>query len=515
MAEGGRDVAEMTGPEVPLPKKVVIRSGPPGCGKSTTMREEAISQAGRYIFFVPTLALLKEQVAEFAEDRKRLFPSGKDIKVYEAHSDKGHGLVQRKLDDARAAVEMSAAAHVVIFTTHDALMTKNLSGFKDWHARIDEAPNAVKGGTIDMTESWQWFDAYFDLSPVGSTGWSNLSLKGAPPNWKKLAKDSLLKGQVDFVKLAPSPGGVFVNTDKWAGVEKVDWWWLWTPSALKDFATIEIAGASYHKSLGAIVARKWFANSLSLTNKPIPMVRDAHPTVRVHFFTNGHKPATTFWETSNGRRMVKAVCDYLSSFVPDLGFWSGNDEVLKLMEWRVSGDLTRPKVMGQNKWRNLTKCAFIFSSGPTPDDRAIMETFEISEDEVYRAREDEDILQFAMRGAIRKRDFGGRFDVYVYTEDQANALAASLTSSGIGTVEIVAVPEAGIMDATFAKTKRSRSHVALRPRGQKPAPAKVLNPATGIMVLPRSLKRSQRRAANDKGKVKRPRGRPRKARPAD
>ena len=501
------------GPKVVAPKDVIIRSGPPGCGKSTTMRAEAINQVGRYVFFVPTIHLLNEQVADFTEDMKRLRPTGGHVAVYEAHSGKGRGGVQRKLDDARAAVEDAGEAHAVIFTTHDALMTKDLSGFKDWHARIDEAPNAVKGGTIDMTESWPWFDVYFDLSPVGATGWSNLSLKGTAPNWKKLAKDSLLNGQVDFVKLAPSPGGVFVSTDAWVGSEKVNWWWLWTPGLLKDFATVEIAGASYHTSLGAIVARKWFANSVNLINDPIPMVRSKHPTVRIYFFTRAHKPATTFWESSNGRRMVKAVCDYLSSFVPDLGYWSGNDEVLKLMEWRVNGEKTSSKVMGQNKWRNLTKCSFIFSSGPTPNDRGIMETFDISEDDVFRAREDEDILQFAMRGAIRNRDFGDEFDVYVYTEDQADALAASLTASGIGAVEIVPVPEAGIMDETFAETKRGRNSAVPQTIDPKAPTAKVLNPKTKKMVLPKSLKRNQQRADNDKGTPKRGPGRPRKAAP--
>jgi hypothetical protein len=471
------------------------------------MREDAIRQAGRYIFFLPTIHLLNEQVADFEKDVTRLLPNGPKIVVYEAHSGKGHGGVQRKLDDARAAIEASGAAHAIIFTTHDALTTKDLSSFKDWHARVDEAPNAVKGGSISVVVSKNLLGSYFDLTPVDDTGWSNLTLKGPAPKWPKVARDELLKGQVDFIKLISSPGGVFVNTDQWSTVDNIEWWWVWSPSALKDFATVEIAGASYHTSLGAIAARRWFANSIRLIDLPTTMTRTGQPTVRVHFFTRGHKPSTTLWERSHGRKMIKAVADYLASAEPDLGFWSGNDEVLRLMEWRVPGDRTPSKVMGQNKWRDLTKCAFIFSSGSTPQDRAIMDTFEISESDVLRAREQEDILQFAMRGAIRKPEFGENYDVYVYSEEQARALAASLTDSGIGTVKVIPATGAGIMNETDGKSGKKRSIIASTPSPQ-PAIKKVMNPRTGKLVLPKSLKRDTQRAIKASGKVKRPRGRP-------
>lgn len=473
------------------------------------MREDAICQTGRYVFFLPTIHLLNEQVSDFEEDVKRLLPNGPKIVVHEAHSGKGQGGVQRKLDDARDAIQRSGASHAVIFTTHDALMTKDLSEFKDWHARVDEAPNAVKGGSLHVAASKSLLSSYFDLTPVADTGWSNLTLKGPAPKWPKVARDELLKGQVDFIKLISSPGGVFVNASDWSAAEKIDWWWVWSPSALKDFDTVEIAGASYHTSLGAIAARKWFANAVTLIDRPITMKRTGQPTVRVHFFTRGHKPSTTLWDRSHGRKMIKAVADYLASAEPNLGFWSGNDEVLKLMEWRIPGDRTASKVMGQNKWRDLTKCAFIFSSGPTPQDRAIMETFEISESDVLRAREQEDILQFAMRGAIRKPEFAEAYDVYVYSQEQADALAASLIGSGIGEVEIVPETAAGIMDETDGKPSRkpSTSFAVASPQS---AIQKVPSPKTGKLVLPKSLKRDDQRTRKAAGKPKRRRGRPSK-----
>ena len=167
-----------------------------------------------------------------------------------------------------------------------------------------------------------------------------------------------------------------------------------------------------------------------------------------------------------------------------------------------------PKVAGQNRWRKLTKCAFIYSSGPTPEDRPLMEMFKITEDQVRRAREDDDILQFAMRGAVRNEAFNASFDVYVYTEAQARTLADQLTASGVGVVQIVPVPEAGIMNETFPKRSRAGMSKIAPPTGAKPPVQKMLNPVTNKMVLPKSMARADQRAMANKGKTKKPRGRP-------
>jgi hypothetical protein len=487
---------------------VEVLTGPPGCGKSHRLRQDAIQTPGRYLFFLPTIPLIREQVADLGNEASR---QGVSLEIHEPHSGGGRGAVQRQLDDVGAKVAASGAQHVVAFTTHDALVRRDLSGFIGWHARIDEAPHAAQSGTISMGHSRAWFESYFDLSPVGGTNpWSNLSLKGASPSWKHIERDKLLKPLMDFIKLASSPGGVFVNTTAWAGVEEVDWWSIWTPASLRNFASIQIAGASYHTSLGAIVARQWFSDRINLIDVPIPMARTGRPQIAVHYFTKSHHPSVTFWDSSDGRRMVKAVCDYLASNVPDLGYWSGSGDVLKLMEWRAPGEKLSPRVLGQNKWRGLRKCAFLYSSRAQDDDRPLMDMFGISEDEVRIAREDEDILQFAMRGALRDPEFGDRYEVYLYTDEQADRLAARLKQSDVGDVEVIPIPEAGIMDEAFAKGRVKATHGGRWRPVTKPAVQKVLNPATGEMVFPKSLATYNRRAAKSQGKTKRRRGRPRK-----
>ena len=484
-------------------KDVTVLTGPPGCGKSDRLREDVIRRPGLYLFCAPTIPLIKEQVARFAAEA----PS---IQVHRADSGRGRGTVQRHLDDARAAIAASGVERAVVFATHDALMMRDLTAFMGWHVRIDEAPNAAKSGTISMGQSRSFFEARLDLAPVGDTGWSGVSLKGAATSWVDWSKDHLTKPLVDFFKLVSGPSGVFVNVADWNTVDRFDWWSIWTPASLADFASIQIAGASYRKSLGAIVARKWFANLINLVDQPAPYVRSGQPAIRVHYFTSVDVPATTLWDSSEGRRRIKAVCDHLATHVPDLGYWSGNDDVLKLMEWRLAGDCTAPKVAGQNKWRMLTKCAFIYSSQAVPADRPLQETFGISKDEIRAAREDEDILQFAMRGAIRNKDFDGEYDIYLYSQRQAEGLADLLREHGVGrSVDMIPVPEAGIMDVVDQRTSKASFIVPAVSRASKSPPARVMSP-TGKLVLPKSLQRNTARAkAREQAPKKR--GRPQKA----
>ena len=493
----------MSGASAKVAKVIEIVSGPPGCGKSTRLRADAIKAPGLYVFFCPTIPLIAEQVEAFRKEN----PS---IQLHVAHSAIGRGSVQRKLNDAREAVIASGIEHAVIFTTHDALMMRDLSGFVDWHARIDEAPNAATSGIIDMRRSWQWFETTFNLEQLPGTDWSEVVLKGAAPDGMSVSQDSLLKGQVEFIKLAASPSGVYVDLADWKDAGKVRWWSIWTPGSLKHFNTIQIAGASYETSLGAIVARKHFAGEVELRTVSIPMVRSQiKPTININYFTRTHPPSTTFWDSSEGRRMIKQVCDYLGA-IPDLGYWSGNKEILKLMEWRLAGDRIQPKVAGLNQWREATKCAFIYSSGPTTDDEPLMETFDITGDEVRIAREDEDVVQFAMRGAIRNPGYEGTYDIYLYTEEQADRLAKKLTDSGMGCVVLKPVVEAGIMEVVYLKGNAGSKTTAAP---KKAAVQKVTHPKTGKLVAPKSLKRAAQRDAKKVGKPEPKRGRPNKSSP--
>lgn len=383
--------------------EIEVLIGPPGCGKSTKMRRDAMATPGFYLFAMPTIALIKEQATAFRAEKPGL-------DLTEAHSKApGHGSVQKRLDDALARIAQEGAKHAVILITHESLMGCRLDGFTDWHVRIDEAPNAIQSGKINAPASVNLLKQAISLKPVGSTGWAEIELANRSQSWRDLAADDLFKPLGEFMKQAARPHGAFVDTLVWK--KSFGWCSLWTPTALSHVASVQIAGASYLTSLGAIVAERWEKGRVTFRPRPIKMVRSAQPNVWVHYFAQAHEGTSKLWDGHAGREFIVKICDFLAALAPPLGFWSGNEEVKKLMDWRVPGEPLPAKVAGLNEYEDRVSCAFIYSSKPLPGDATVKYLFGLTDDEILRAREDEDILQFVMRGAIRKRDFDGNYDI--------------------------------------------------------------------------------------------------------
>lgn len=437
--------------------EIEVIYGAPGAGKSIAMRDEALANPGLYLFCLPTIFLIEEQAKTFRE----LKPG---LTVIEARSGEGggRGKVQRQLDDARTALRNAGTAHAVVFITHESMMSCDLSGFVDWHVRIDEVPNAIQTGkvTIGTAESRRFFEESFALGePIG--GWAHAKLANPQGNWKDRAGDVLLGRLGEFFKLAARPQGVHVNVKTWKDVKTFEWISLWSPTFLAHAASLKIAAAAYLDSLGYKAAKKWWKDEIEIIETEIPSdkkPRSGWPTIRIHYFTQAHEGTSKFWEQSDGRRMIKAVCDHLSQNVPDIGFWSGNEEVRKLMEWRVGipDALTAPKVAGSNKYRDLKSCAYIYSSKPLPGDAPLMGTlFGMTKEDVLAAREDEDIHQFVMRGVIRYEHYEGDYDIYLYSKRQADALKVKLEPIA-GVIDVIPLIEADIMDEAFEKPKEDK-----------------------------------------------------------
>ncbi len=446
--------------------KLTVLAGPPGSGKSLALRDEAITQPGLYLFCLPTISLIEEQAAAF----RALRP---DLTIIEARSGAGggRGKVQRQLEDHRADLATAGATHAIMFMTHESMMSCDLSAFTDWHIRIDEVPNAIQTGKIAIRtkQAARFFATTFTLDPSGD--WAHAKLCDPVGSWRDQAGDSLVSKQAEFFKYAARPQGVFVNVTTWRGAKAFEWFALWSPLALKHARSVKIAAASYLGSLGAKAFLDWWAKDVeihrqALTATPVP--RSDGPHIRIHYFTEGHEGTTTLWSTSEGRYLIKAVCDFLAEHVPGLGFWSGNDEVRNLMEWRAPGLITKPKVAGSNAYRELQSCAFIYSSKPLPTDGPLRTLFRMTEADILAAREDEDIQQFVMRGAIRNEGYGGTYDVYLYSRRQAEALAARLGDGFARPVQIMPIEAAGIISETLKERARERRVKSAEPPKRVP-----------------------------------------------
>lgn len=484
-------------PEQP-PIDIKVLTGPPGCRKTTRMREDALRVPGLYLFSMPTKALIEEQAAEF----RKAQPS---LPVFTVHADiKPTRKINRQIEEALAAVRDGGHQHAVVMLTHVSMMAEDLTGFHGWHARIDEAPNSVQSGKVAVTGAEALFESLFALEDFGHAKWRVLKPLGPRPSYFETKNNPALAPIEELIRLAYRPSGVLVDTKSFRGLKaKMSWWSIWTPADLEGFSSIQIAGASYETSLGAKVLTQWFAKKVRLVPEPLPMRRLGTPSIRVHYFTEGHRPSTWLWDQSEGRRRLKAVADWLGANAPHIEFWSGNPEVLKLLDWRVAGEAILPRVAGLNKWREAKACALIYSSGRTDDDAPLQAVFGLTDDDIRIAREDEDTLQFVMRGAIRNPEYDKAYDIYLYTKEQAERLAAKLIASEVGVVELVPVIDAGIMDAPPMPGEEKR-------HGRKEPDMVTLE--DGRVLQRKSIKRSEKRAADAEkaGREPRKKGRPRK-----
>ena len=437
--------------------KVEVLTGLPGCGKSHEMRQEAINNPGLYLFVYPSIDLIEEQLAAFKAEA--------DIRVAEAHSEApGSGTVQNRLERHKAYFEANNIDHAVVLMTHEGLMGADLFAFADWHVRIDEAPNTIQSGILHAPASADFLKRVIAIDEVGSHGWGQLRLLDKSSGWRALASDDLFKPLAELLKQASRQHGVFVDTLEWK--DSFGWCSIWPLTGLAHCKSVKIAGASYPISLGAIVAQRW--EGVKFTPKVAVRAWTRHPTIRVHYFTQSHEGNTAFWKTRNGIRFIAKVCDSLAAKEPRLGFWAANDVVEPLLVGRLNGKPISPKAAGLNVYDDEISCALIYSSKPLEGDKPAKALFDISDDEILRAREEEDILQFVMRGAIRRRHFDGDYDIYLYSKRQAELVADKLSASGIGkSVDLIPEPGAGIMDANPQPMKPIREAIAAEHKAEK------------------------------------------------
>lgn len=163
-------------PEQP-PIEIKVLTGPPGCRKTTRMREDALRVPGLYLFSMPTKALIEEQAAEF----RKAQPS---LPVFSVHADiKPKRKINRQIEEALAAVRDGGHQHAVVMLTHVSMMAEDLTGFHGWHARIDEAPNSVQSGKVAVTGAEALFESLFALEDFGHAKWRVLKPLGPRPSY--------------------------------------------------------------------------------------------------------------------------------------------------------------------------------------------------------------------------------------------------------------------------------------------------------------------------------------------
>lgn len=441
---------------------ITVIQGTQGCGKTTVMRKEALDNAGRYVFSCPSIELIREQV----DWLRRTEPA---LTVYESHTDSaGRMPVAQKIDHAKCAVDNAGLEHAFLFISHEALMSYDFTGFAGWHMRIDEAPAVLQSGVMDANLTKAFIQGKVKSEErVGDWGYY---ASAEIIKWTDVGRDTMAKNALSFLKQANRPSGLFINEKALADNDEFVWFSFWSPTYLGAFASVKISASGYFTSLGYKATKHFYGDRCTFTVQNIPSLRTAQPAIEIFYMTDTHKGSTSFWDTSEGRKCLVEVCDYIGRRSPDLGFWSGNDVVHKLMEHRLRGEYIPPKAMGLNKFREKKSCAFIYSSKNTPNDRAIVEFLDVSQADILADREMEDIRQFIMRGAIRSPDYDGSYLIYLYEKDQADQLQRHLSESGF--TQISVAPASVPYTASHVRTGYSKPVV---PAADKKARRREMN----------------------------------------
>ena len=455
--------------------QVEVRVGPPGCGKTTEFVIETTTRPHRYIIALPTIGLLEEVAGRLCHEAAK---SG-TLPVIRAVHGRAEGqrsvIVSRMIMEA--IEEYATLPHVILIITHEGMMATDFhsTAASSWHIRIDEVPSAIAAGEFRIPSASRYFEAAYTLTAT-EDNWHQVALASDAPRMMDMMADDLLKGLAAFHKRAKSPQGVCVDVKDWREARDrgrvVRWWSVWTPAELAPFASAAIAAAGFFHSLTYLAMRKWHGEEVVFVRRKVaPAATRQKARVCIRYFTHAHRASSEWWFPTRDRKKfddghagssagkggeghrlppgkdcLARVCRHLESIV-DLGFWSGNEKVVTYFEGRLPGQQVRPKVAGSNEYRNLTSCAFIYSSKARPEDAVLLSVFGLSREEVERAREQEDIWQFVTRGAIRQAEFDGLYTVYLYDHWQAEMLAQMLRDAGMaGDVQIEPVVEAGVLD---------------------------------------------------------------------
>jgi hypothetical protein len=472
------------------------------------MLDRMLATPALYIVALPRTALIEEMALYL-----KAHATSPRIVIEPIHSDQpGHrGDVPRRVE--KALGDHSTSTHVIVLTSHETFLRLNVSLMRGWHVGIDEnIDSAVMSGSFSATASWSMLQRHYELDRLGVGGTSEvLPRSGVAPLKHGAITRDVAQSLAAFHKCATNRNrSVFVDLDDWVDASearrKIRWWSIWTPMSLEGCASVTIAAAGYFDSLPYHAARWLHGDEITFSEEKIGahLVR-AKPKVRVHYYSL-YAGNTQWWVTYDGSECLKKIADHQAG-IGGVGYYSCNASLELAFNHRFSGERRDPKLAGTNELIHHTSCLFIYSNKAQEADTAILDLLGLDRGAIRQTREYEDLWQFALRGIVRRPDYGGDYDVYVYDLAQAESLKGYLVATGItDSVELVPVHEAGIMDSKPPASPRVG-------KGTK------RSPLTNQERRKKDAERKQRERAKDKEEriangAYRPPGAPKKVKPS-
>lgn len=431
--------------------KCSVLVGPPGCGKTDKIHETIIGCSQRWLLALPRTDLIDEQA--LALTRKALsIPLLLPGEAIHNDQPKMNGTVSRRV--VQALQRLRYLDHAFVLITHAALLDLDPQHLRGWQVAFDEVPErCVISGAFAAGTSWQTLDRLYALHPFGMEGrWCRVVPRAGSdlPTPGEVVHD-VAETLREFHRCALTPGRtVLVDIADWQEARstrrKVRWHSCWTPEALlQHAASVTFAGANVMESLVYRAAQRAPSGPIAFVPVQVGTPRTGRPKVVIHYYAH-HEGSTVWWESHDGSRCLVLISEHLAKARFD-GYWSGNDVVLPYLRHRFPGIEVPPKVAGTNALRHHAGCAIFYSSKAQTGDEPAMEALGLNREDIRRAREDEDIIQFVFRGRLRDSSYDGPYEVHLYSQRQAEMLRAYLISNNItDDIDLVPVRDAGVME---------------------------------------------------------------------
>lgn len=385
--------------------QVQYSSDRPGSGKTEAAIALMCNSPRKWLYVVDRIEVMQDRI-------QRIRAKNQSVEINQIHTDDvAENLLFWSINNT--------TAHQILIITHAGLLISDLSQFVSWSLIIDEVfePFVSNIGCSEITADV--LDRFFTIRD----GWLIIK-KGI--NVSGLYRDTMISDSMRKMYNAAKIGRVAINIDSFHETKKWHWYSVWNFDELKVFDDIYVFANSFTNSM----MYKFMALAGFNFNRLTLAKQNYKPRdVVIRYFDCNNRATQTFFESGEGKEALALLRKFYAE-QPNDRIWTKNNE--NMAKLTMSGHKLSPKVAGSNEYRHLTKAAIIYKSKPSTDEEAVLNKFNITKQELIRAREIETIIQFVTRTSIREADDSRTCEFDVYDIDQAEALKAYLDSLGIG-----------------------------------------------------------------------------------
>lgn len=472
-----------------------------GGGKTFWAIQQMAGVEGRYLYAVDRRAVMAGRAGEVEGVAAQVgkVPSVPVIRSSMGDDDKG-GTAQVRQALEAAAATYATSRHVVVVVTHEALMSADLRGFGGWTAIIDEAPATLAVGTRRTPALAPWLKANYALKPdPDDPGWSLVEPAGGILPLAHVSEDDTLSGWQGFHKRVLAGHEVYCSVTDWDAVaDGRQWTWYapWRFSNLAAFDEVFVLANAFHSSLSYLVAQK-VEPQVRFQPLTITDTRTwARRTATISYFAEAHVASASFWSGEAGGRCLAQVAEWIAKNSDNNHIWTCNaarEGVFGAVP--IKGQRLTPRQHGSDDFKHISTASVVYSAKLNPSEVPVFARLGITPEQVQRAREREDILQFSLRTSLRDPASTQPVEIRVYDRQQATFLAEALEATGYVDAVLSPVPT-----SVLSTTKPKQGRPAANP----------LKPPVADAERKRA-KRAEAREAAIKAGTYRPRGRPKKS----